>query len=799
MYKNFNLHQAKKSILLTFILAIFSYSSFAQNAIVAENALTGTPSSIWDINGAGDLSIQGFATDISVNKGETVHFKINTDANAYTITIYRLGYYQGNGARMVGTGIITAALPQVQPTELYDVVTGKTDCGNWNESAHWDVPASAVSGVYIAKLVRTDNGGASHIVFIVRDDAGTSDFLFKTSDATWQAYNNYGGNSLYVNGSGTEVVGFNHATKVSYNRPFYTRNGGGGGGAEEDWLFNAEYPMIRFMERNGYNVSYTTDLDMDRSNTAITPSKHKILITVGHDEYWSLAQRTNFENARAAGVHIAFFDGNELYWKTRWEDNHRTLVCYKEGTLGENICGDKCDPEPNVWTGLWRDGCAAGYGPNDGCRPENALTGQISWDGTQSAIVVPDTYKNLRFWRNTGIANLAAGQSATLPDGTLGYEWDWDQYSQTYPPGRITLSKTELNGRIHKLSLYRHSSGAWVFGAGTVQWAWGLDSNHDRGNEPEDINMQQATVNLFADMGVQPATLMPGLVPASASTDLVAPTTVITAPAPGALLPNGSRVTITGTANDNVLVAGVDVSVDGGATWIAATGTTNWAFTFTPTTQGPIVIKSRGFDDSGNMEAEGTAPSSNAVIDTVSGALPVVCPCTIFQPTDVPAVPLANDNHSIELGVKFRANEDGYITGLRFYKGIGFTGTHIGHLWTSTGALLAEATFTNESASGWQEVTLGTPVAITAGTTYVASYFSTSGDYTFTDNGLADSVPNGPLQALANGVDGANGVYKYNGDPIFPTDSYQASNYWVDVVFNTYVGLDTTSPTVVSV
>ncbi len=117
--------------------------------------------------------------------------------------------------------------------------TGLVDCGTWNESAHWDIPSTAVSGIYIARLKRTDNEGASHIVLIVRDDASTSDLLFQTSDATWQAYNNYGGNSLYV---GVTSFPNGHAAKVSYNRPFVTRNGGGGGGPMEDWLFKCRVP-----------------------------------------------------------------------------------------------------------------------------------------------------------------------------------------------------------------------------------------------------------------------------------------------------------------------------------------------------------------------------------------------------------------------------------------------------------------------------------------------------------------------------------------------------------------------------
>ena len=117
---------------------------------------------------------------------------------------------------------------------------------------------------------------------------------------------------------------------------------------------------------------------------------------------------------------------------------------------------------------------------------------------------MPDTYKNLRFWRNTPVATLGAGQTATLGADTLGYEWDWQQFEASYPPRRILLSSTNLDGQTHHLSLYRADSGALVFGAGTVQWSWGLDGHHDRGSDAPDASMQQATVNLFADMGVQP-------------------------------------------------------------------------------------------------------------------------------------------------------------------------------------------------------------------------------------------------------------------------------------------------------
>ena len=152
---------------LFLLLWSFSFIEvYAQNAIVAENALPGNPASEWQINGSGDLSIQGFATDISYNKGETARFKIKTNASNYTVRIYRIGYYQGHGARFQGMATVSATLPQSQPNCQTQSSTGLVDCGNWAESASWTIPSNAASGVYIAKLTRTNNNGSSHIVFI---------------------------------------------------------------------------------------------------------------------------------------------------------------------------------------------------------------------------------------------------------------------------------------------------------------------------------------------------------------------------------------------------------------------------------------------------------------------------------------------------------------------------------------------------------------------------------------------------------------------------------------------------------
>lgn len=160
------------------------------------------------------------------------------------------------------------------------------------------------------------------------------------------------------------------------------------------------------------------------------------------------------------------------------------------------------------------------------------------------------------------------------------------------------------------------------------------------------------------------------------------------------------------------------------------------------------------------------------------------CPCSIWSPTSTPGTADSNDPSGVELGTKFRADESGYITGVRFYKSANNTGTHVGSIWSTGGTRLASATFTSETSSGWQQVSFSSPLAITAGTTYIVSYYAPNGHYAFDSNTFATSgVDNAPLHALANGVNGGNGVYAYGPASAFPTSSYNSSNYWVDVVY----------------
>jgi hypothetical protein len=496
------------------------------NPIPAENTKPGTPKNVWDVSGAGAADIQGFTTDISYNHGQTASFKVDTGSSSsiFHLDIYRMGWYQGMGAHKVAT-VSGSGLNQPtcasMPSQA-DAYPGLVDCGTWSVNATWAIPADATSGVYFAKAIRNDNGDASHIFFVVRNDASHSDLYYQTSDTTWQAYNSYGGNSLYTGGPLTVP---NRAAAVSYNRPLITRDGP----TSADWIFNAEYPMIRWLERNGYDVSYESGVDTDRNGSLLR--NHRVFLSTGHDEYWSGPQRSNVESARGAGVNMAFFSGNEVFWKTRWANSidgsntaYRTMVCFKETHANAKI-----DPS-STWTGTWRDPRSQSYEPS--VRPENELTGQIfTVDDDTYAIQVPSTYRDLPFWRHTSVASLGSGQTETLAAGSLGYEWDSDNLtgairppSFTQPAGLTELSSTTQSTTVyiqdygstygsgiatHHLTMYKApNGGGLVFGAGTVQWSWGLDPDHDRstGATSGNATMQQATVNLLSDMSARPAT-----------------------------------------------------------------------------------------------------------------------------------------------------------------------------------------------------------------------------------------------------------------------------------------------------
>jgi hypothetical protein len=213
------------------------------NPIVAENQLPGTPMSVWWVD-AGDDSpkLEGFTTQMGTNVGGTVQFKIDnlTGNPNYQISIYRLGYYGGDGARLITTINHTGSSVIAQPNPLTNAATGEVDAGNWSVTDSWSMPATAVSGVYIANV--TQGTQVFQIPFVVSDPNSTSAIIFQTNDETWQAYNGWGGASVYA-GNGPGVNGSAYA--VSYNRPITTRDANAPGFIGEYGTSNASAMPLR--------------------------------------------------------------------------------------------------------------------------------------------------------------------------------------------------------------------------------------------------------------------------------------------------------------------------------------------------------------------------------------------------------------------------------------------------------------------------------------------------------------------------------------------------------------------------
>jgi hypothetical protein len=266
--------------------------------------------------------------------------------------------------------------------------------------------------------------------------------------------------------------------------------------------------------------------------------------------------------------------------------------------------------------------------------------------------------------------------------------------------------------------------------------------------------------------------------PASAASNAVTPT--------GALTPSAPQSVSASPATTQALVSWTAPASNGGSSISS--------YTITPyigtTAQLPVQVNN-GSATSATVSnlTNGTAYTFTVTASNASGAGPASSASAAVTPQDTildfsgpPTNVDSGDASAITLGLKFTASANGSITGIRFYKAAANTGTHVGTLWSATGALLATATFTGETVSGWQQVYFSSPVAVTANTTYVASVYDPVGHYSSSPGAFSAAVINGPLSSVANSTSG-NGVYNYGAGNIFPTSSFNATNYWIDVFY----------------
>lgn len=466
------------------------------NPIVLENQLPGTTD--WEIpwgSAGGDVNgeIKGYASAPSVNKGESINFHVSVNpAQTYTIDVYRIGWYQGLGGRLVQHIGPLNGNRQAAPTT--DPITGLIEC-QWTPSYTLTAQPSWTSGAYVA-LLKNAHGFQNYIIFVVRDDSRVGGLIYKQPVTTYQAYNDFPwddrtGKSLYAFNSfgATTVGGTKGAVKVSFDRPY------SGDGDNYAWgrnLLAEETAFIRWMERSGYDVTYSTDLDAHTDGGRLL--NYRGFISGGHDEYWSKEMYDSLLAARDAGVNIAFFTADSVYTQVRFEPSssgapNRVMVCYREAAL---------DPitDPARKTVNWRDEPVN--------RPEQALIGvqYVSLVQADSqGIYAPYVVTNSGHWVYGG-TGFSDGDTVL---GLVGYEADrlFDEFAQPNAvPGTYTLLSHSPfagsnNPEYANSSLYQAPSGAWVFGAGTINWGFALDAYNPGAASIEDPRIQRMTANIL--------------------------------------------------------------------------------------------------------------------------------------------------------------------------------------------------------------------------------------------------------------------------------------------------------------
>ena len=406
--------------------------------IAAENAKLGTTKWTVPDERVAWAKIEGFFTATSINLGSSVILKTSTRAPAWQVTAYRMGWYGGTGGRLIWK---SEPLPGVNQPKVEQVGTPKAWIAQWATSLVIQTDETWPPGQYLFKLESIDNG-ASYVPLVIRDDKSTSDILMQSAVTTWQAYNGWGGASLYTGNTG-------RADAVSFDRP-YTGNGSGE-------FLGREREFIVFVERLGLDVSYWTDIDLHQRGELA--KNHRGIVIPGHDEYYTVEMRKNLEAARDAGVNIGFFGANNVYRRIRLEptangpDRHE--INYRDASR-DPLNGK----DPERVTTSFRESPAA--------NPESSLTGSYyECNPVEADWVVGD-------------ASMWMFQGSQFKNGDRVSKMVGNEYDRVTPgaptPANIQVlahSPVTCRGKASfaDSTWYTVPSGAGVFTAATFGWS----------------------------------------------------------------------------------------------------------------------------------------------------------------------------------------------------------------------------------------------------------------------------------------------------------------------------------------
>ncbi|HEX6932000.1 MAG TPA: N,N-dimethylformamidase beta subunit family domain-containing protein [Streptosporangiaceae bacterium] len=441
------------------------------NPVQRENSRPGTPG--WKIPASAGTVISGYASETSVAPGQSFHLHVAAPPGSrYRVLVYRLGWYRGVGGRLItcvpGCRSSQAAIAQPPLT------TPRSGTGlflaPWRVTDRIKIPPDAVSGYYEAKLeiVRGAHAGAvGSVPLIVRQSpaAPGSAVLVQVPVNTWEAYNRWGGKSLYQFGTSR------HAVEVSFDRPF-------GQQMFYNMVTRLELPWVRFLERNGIDVSYQTDVDTDRAPGSLL--HHRLVFAIGHGEYWTQRMRGAFNRALALSTNL-MFGSNSGEWRMRYAAGRRTIVEWRNHAI---------DPARNLRldNGFFRT-----FG-----EPECKLMGvEHLWAAQRSLTAPPTSYTVVGPRSDPWLAAAGLAPGDVIP-GVVGYEWD------TLKPGCfagqvVPLMTARLRGSdgvTHSADMVRATapSGGRVFAMGTMELAWALGDLDGRSLNPQVVAFVKAVL-----------------------------------------------------------------------------------------------------------------------------------------------------------------------------------------------------------------------------------------------------------------------------------------------------------------
>ncbi len=452
--------------------------------MIEENRRPGTAA--WRIPAGASSAIAGFADHTQATVGETVGVFVSTRATTFRVEAYRMGYYGGAGARLIWR---SGPLPgHQQATCPVTPGTNMVSCDGWTKSLTLPITAAFVQGDYLLKLVG-DNGAQSYVPLTVWSPTSTAAYLVENDEYTWQAWNPYGGFEFYqgVGACKPTYPVCNRARVVSFDRPYGYGQGAG------DFMAN-ELPLVSLVEQRGLDVTYAPDIVFDEHPSFLM--QHRVLLSLGHDECWSLGERQAAVAAqRQHGLNIVYFGASPVLRHVRPQSSplgaDREVVDYRDGAADplaghgdpRNVTGNTWSSPPANWSEVPMVGEAYSGFMEPGGRPVGmTITDAPSWlfggTGLHVGSVVPGVIESDfdQFDRSLHASNLELFAHSAMPANGI---------QTSMPPAYSDMS-------------YQTDpvSGAGSFDTGTVAWI---------PNMPAHPVLAQITGNLLAAFGEGPA------------------------------------------------------------------------------------------------------------------------------------------------------------------------------------------------------------------------------------------------------------------------------------------------------